>query len=74
MHDLQLAYRFYSQVTDKGFTKKEFQRIVRNLTKIQLADDQVSVLFELFDGMLRLNSMVKVMGMDAWMQWSFQRR
>jgi Ca2+-binding EF-hand superfamily protein len=49
MHDLQLAYRFYSQVSDEGFSKPEFQKIVRNLTKLQLTNDQVSVMFELFD-------------------------
>jgi Ca2+-binding EF-hand superfamily protein len=59
MHDLQLAYRFYSQVSDKGFSKPEFQRIVKNLTKLALSDDQVSALFLLFDsdGDGRLDSM-----------------
>lgn len=49
MHDLNLAYKFYSEVNPQGFLPGEFKKILKNLTKLELNDDQVAVLFELFD-------------------------
>ncbi|KAJ3125481.1 hypothetical protein HK098_000234 [Nowakowskiella sp. JEL0407] len=51
LHDIGMAYRFYKNAhSDQGhISRGEFKRIIRAVTKLDLTDGQVEVLFAVFD-------------------------
>lgn len=77
MHDIALAYKFHNSMEKhNGFTKSEFQRTVKNVTKCQLTEGQVDVLFELFDednnGRMDGKEFEKVMKVCLYSQYACQ--
>ena len=49
LHDLEMAYRFYTAMSPRGFNKSEFKTIVKSVTKCDLTEGQVETIFAIFD-------------------------
>ncbi|KAJ3334358.1 hypothetical protein HDU76_000051 [Blyttiomyces sp. JEL0837] len=49
IQDIGLAYKYYPSLAKGGWTKKEFQSLMRRITGLQLTDGQVDVIYFIFD-------------------------
>ncbi|KAI9090447.1 hypothetical protein DFS34DRAFT_697891 [Phlyctochytrium arcticum] len=48
LHDLGLAYKLSSSM-EQGLDRKDFKRVVKAVTKTDLTDGQIDVIYEMFD-------------------------
>ena len=48
-HDIELAYKFYTSISPRGFSKTDFRRVMKRVTTCDLTEGQVDVIFALFD-------------------------
>ncbi|KAJ3062230.1 hypothetical protein HK102_008840, partial [Quaeritorhiza haematococci] len=49
VHDIGLAYNIFTAMSPRGFTPQELRRVMKSVTKLTLTENQVDLLYQLFD-------------------------